>query len=165
MVGIGFAVALRPFGSATKVETRRSVANSPHDHKQRMSAKKALLFPPVEFNGEQALAVSRGFRQVVEEIQLTVYACAIMPNHVHLVTGLYERDTVVVVRHLKTRATQQMNAAKLHPFQNRRSPWADGYWDGFLHNETEVRRAIHYVNQNPVKDGLKPQHWSFVVPY
>lgn len=160
-----FAVALRPFGPSTKVVTRHSRAFDPHDHRKRLAAKDSLTFSPVELNGEQALAAARGFRQVVEEIQLAVYVCAILPNHVHLVTDRHERDTVAVIRHLKTRATPQMNAGQMHPFGNRRSPWADGHWDVFLHNATEVRRAINYANRNPVKDGLEPQRWSFVVPF
>ena len=46
-----------------------------------------------------------------------------------------------------------------------RSPWARGCWTVYLDNEEAVRRAILYVEQNPVKDGLRPQKWSFVVPY
>ena len=160
-----FAVALRPFGQATKVNTQHSRARDPHDHRKRLATKDALMFSPVELDGQQALATAHGFRQVVEEIQLAIYACAIMPSHVHLVTGQHDREMVTIIRHLKTRATQQMNVGNIHPFENRRSPWADGYWDVFLHNATEVRRAVDYVNRNPVKDGLKPQHWGFVVPF
>jgi len=45
------------------------------------------------------------------------------------------------------------------------SPWASRAWRVYLNNEREVRRAISYVEQNPIRDGKPPQKWSIVVPY
>jgi hypothetical protein len=35
----------------------------------------------------------------------------------------------------------------------------------FLSTAADVRRAIAYVERNPLKDGLRRQRWSFVTPY
>jgi hypothetical protein len=35
----------------------------------------------------------------------------------------------------------------------------------FLNTPAEVRSRIAYVERNPVKDGLPPQKWPFVVEY
>ncbi len=160
-----FSVALQPFGDATKVNTKHSRAHDSHDHRKRIDAKKRLMFSPMRFNGQQALAVAHAFEDVVAGIQLPVYACSIMPDHVHLVFQRHERDTAMIVRHLRGKATMMLNERNLHPFENQHTPWAKGFWDVFLHDENEIRRAIHYVNQNPVKDGFKPQHWRFITPY
>jgi hypothetical protein len=40
-----------------------------------------------------------------------------------------------------------------------------GGWHVFLDTPDRVIRAIEYVNNNPVKAGLKRQTWSFVQPY
>src|SRR5213595_3972453 len=45
------------FGPATKVDTRASLANKPHDRDLRQSAKEALKYPPVQFSGVQARAI------------------------------------------------------------------------------------------------------------
>src|SRR5687768_10278028 len=75
------------FGKATKVSTRRSVANVEHDRILRQTAKRALKFPAVQFSGRQAQAVAIGFRTAIQESGYVVYACSILSEHVHLVLG------------------------------------------------------------------------------
>jgi hypothetical protein len=38
-------------------------------------------------------------------------------------------------------------------------------WKVFLNNDAEIVRAIQYVQQNPMKEGFRPQKWSFVEPF
>lgn len=71
-----YSERLREFGPATKVHTTRSVAHRPHDNQLRQAAKEALEFPAVRFNGRQALAVSKGFRQVVASAWRETFALA-----------------------------------------------------------------------------------------
>src|SRR5438552_615262 len=76
---------LKPFGPTTLVtHTRRSVANRPHDRAARLAAKQALTRPPVTLDGYQALSVARGFETQVATSGYRVYACSILPQHVHL---------------------------------------------------------------------------------
>ena len=49
-----------------------------------------MKYPPVRLTGIQARAAARGLGQAVENLRLTVHACAGMPDHVQL----------VVVRHV-----------------------------------------------------------------
>ena len=72
-------------GKATKVSTRRSVAAMPHDHQQRLKAKDSLRYPPVTFNGRQALSIGIGFKRAIEESGYVLHACSILPQHVHMV--------------------------------------------------------------------------------
>jgi len=160
-----FAKHLYVFGGATKVNTRRSRAHDAHDYQKRLEAKKHLKFPPAQLTGDQALAVSRGFKQVVTDTGLPVYACAIMPDHVHLVVGLHQRTVESLVNQLKSCATKQLTSAGKHPLEGRRSPWSRGYWLVYLDTSEDVRAAIQYVRQNPERDGIREQNWSFVVPF
>ena len=163
---------LLPHGEATKVNTRRSVAARPHDYRKRQEAKKALQYPPVLFTGKQALAVGVGFKRAITESQYVVHTCSILPEHVHLVVARHKHRGEQIVGHLKGRATQQLTAEGIHPLSDYRqrdgtvpSPWARKSWTVFLHTDDEIRRAIRYVEQNPVKDGKPKQQWSFVVPF
>lgn len=81
----------RAGGKATKekVTERRSYARNPHDRVKRLATKEQLLRPPVVFTGVQARAVGRGFAEYVKKSGLKVWACAIMPDHVHLVVGKF----------------------------------------------------------------------------
>jgi hypothetical protein len=49
-------------GSATKVTTRQSLAQAPHDRAVRLRAKAALAYPPVVFTGRQAQSIGNAFQ-------------------------------------------------------------------------------------------------------
>jgi hypothetical protein len=102
-------------GKATKVSTRRSVAARPHDPRQRQEAKAALRYPPVSFTGKQALAVGTGFKRAIGESGYVMYACSILPRHVHLVIVRHEHRAEQIIGHLKGRATQQLAMEGIHP--------------------------------------------------
>jgi REP element-mobilizing transposase RayT len=158
----------RAGGPATKTDDPRSLAKRPHDPELRRATKARLMYEPVEFTGLQARAIARGFARAVEESSYQIRACAIMPDHVHIVLLRHERAAERIIGHLKTRATQQLVAEGLHPFaqfvKNGRFPsvWAHRAWKVFLDNEDDVERAIDYVNQNPIKVRMKAQNWNFV---
>ena len=160
------------FGRATKTDTRRSVAARPHDRARRAEAKEALRYPPVVFSGLQCRAVGEGFGMSARRGGVTVWACSILPEHVHLVVGRHASSVEAVVNHFKGEATRQLLAEGLHPFAGLLTRagkvpkcWARGQWKVFLDNVADIRRAFEYVEQNPVKEGKRRQRWSFVTPY
>jgi REP element-mobilizing transposase RayT len=164
---------LREFGEATTVLDRsRSVASMPHDRRQRLTAKKVLSRPAVQFTGVQARAIGRGFGWFADKYDLTVWACAILPEHVHLVVGPHHVHAHDLDRRLKAAGTAAMNAEGLHPFQFVPKPdgslpkcWQRGCWAKFLYDEQAVRREIRYVEENPLKEGKPRQRWPFVTTY
>lgn len=151
---------LRRFGPATRVTTRRSLADQPFDPDRRDAMRYALKYRPVRLNGEQARLVATGFAHACEEGGYTAFACAILPNHAHLALARHDRDVKKIASHLKSRATRRLNNADNNPLP--RSPWAKGQWVVYLNTEQAVDNAIRYTENNPVKDGLKPQNWKFV---
>jgi REP element-mobilizing transposase RayT len=163
--------ALQEYGPATKVKTRRSVASAPHDRKLRLEAKKALLYAEVKFTGRQALSVAKGFRDVIQKARCEVYACVVLPGHVHLVVGKLRYPVERFVNRLKGGATRQLIADGVHPLLDRAKSgkvptvWGRGLRKVYLNSETEVRQRIKYVEDNPLKEGKPRQRWSFVVPF
>ena len=160
------------FGKATKVDTRSSVASVSHDRSLRSAAKSTLRYPEVHLTGRQAQAVGHGFRDTVNESNYLVHACSILPQHVHLVLGPLDRDVRRVIGHLKARATQQLSVRGLHPLAEFRerdgtipSPWARNFWVVYIFEEDHLRKAIEYVENNPLREGKPRQRWSFVIPY
>ena len=148
----------------------RSVAGVQHDRALRNAAKAALKYPPVKFSGIQARAVARGFGEAVHENKYRVHACAIMPDHVHILMDIQSRKTENVVGHLKARATRQINDEHIHPLAGHVTPagrmpsvWAHRHWCVFIH-PSELLRAKRYIEFNPEKAGLKPQLWHFIMP-
>jgi len=159
-------------GEATKVHTTRSVAHRPHDVRLRQLAKEALKYPVVELSGVQARAVARGIGAMCPKVEMVVHACAILPDHVHVVVAANRLAGDALIACLKKAATRGMNAEGLHPQREHRrtngtmpSPWGARGWKVMLFTEEQLLAAIRYVEENPVRAGFKRQNWSFVTPF
>jgi REP element-mobilizing transposase RayT len=169
---VGAWEVFRAGGKATTTTESRSLAHDPHDRAWRLAAKQALNRPAVAFTGVQARAVGRGFGEYAARSGLRVWACAILPDHVHLVTGPFRLPVEQVVVQLKAAATRRLVEEGLHPFAHLAAPgarppkcWARGEWKVFVFDANHLRAAIQYVENNPVKDGKPRQRWPFVTPY
>lgn len=162
---------LTRYGSATKTTARRSVAAKKHDHELRLAAKTALNYDAIKLTGIQARSVGHGFADYLARTQVQVWACAILPDHVHLVTGRLHIKAEQFVIQLKSAATRCLVEEKLHPCQqfcvaDERPPkcFAQGEWKVYL-DPPDIPRAINYVERNPEKEGLPRQQWNFVCHY
>jgi len=166
------AYELAAFGPATKVDTHRSVAHRPFDRDRQRAMKAALARKPVRFSGHQARAVGRGFADYARKNNWLICALAILPDHTHLVIARGHLKIESAAERFKAAATTQLNRESLHPFadqpyRNGRlpTPWARKGWWVYLDSAADVRRAIRYVERNPIKSGLPAQDWSCVMPY
>lgn len=160
---------LRRFGRATKIDTRRSVAAVQHNYRLRQEAKSALQYPEVHLTGVQAREVGRAIGDYSARNGLKIWACSILPEHMHLVLGRYRFKIEQVANLLKGAATSHLAARGLHPFQEQRRRegrlppmWTRREWKVFLDSMDDIHRAIRYVEENPVKEGKRRQRWSFV---
>ena len=158
------------YGPATTTDERRSQAYEPHDRAKRLAAKKALKHPAVNFTGAQIEAIAAGFNTYFLSSGRLCWACAIMPDHVHLAVGMGKIDIEQYVIQLKGEATQALVDKGLHPFQdlvprNARPPkcFARGEWKVYL-DPPDVPRCVGYVDEDPEKEGRPRQKWSFVTP-
>ena len=160
------------YGAATKTTVRHSVARRRHDRALRLAAKTALRYPPVAFTGEQARCVVEAIGRAAREANYAIYACSVMPDHVHLVVARHERPARQIAGHLKARATMLLTRHDLHPLADYRrpdgrvpGPWVEGCWTVFLDSHADVLRAVAYVERNPRREGFKAQRWTFITPY
>ena len=152
-------------GKATKTESRKSVAHVPHDICQRFKAKEGLKFPPLELTPEQIEVVGQAFAQT----NVPIYACAIVPDHVHLLLG---RSTVKIdnlIRDLKEAAVKELARRGLSPvsrIEGTLAPhaaatiWSVGAWKVFIDDLNHVESTIRYIQRHrPVRS------WDFVKPF
>jgi hypothetical protein len=136
------------YGPATKTQERQSLAYRPHDAALRLATKNALNRPPVQFTGQQALTVALGFKNYFERSKRPVCACAVLPDHVHLVVGSGHINVEQLVIQLKREATQNLIERGIDPFGNLldnrgRIPkcFAQGEWKVYL-DPDDIPRAI-----------------------
>jgi REP element-mobilizing transposase RayT len=162
---------LARFGKSTK-----SIERSDVDVKEwdtwRSAAITALKYPPVQFTGVQARAAATGFGNAVCKSRYTIWACSILPEHVHLVIARHTYEVEQICNLLKGEATKQLKAESLHPQAayadedgKLPSTWAEKEWKVYLDSEAAIETAIQYVEDNPEKENKPRQKWSFVTPF
>ncbi len=151
-----------PRGSAT------GSLSDPNIAQRRNEIQRKLKYPPVQWNGVQARAVGSGIGNSSRKNQSVVWACSILPEHVHLVLARGRSSCEQMTNFCKGEATKQLNKESLHPLAAHAengispTPWARKHWQVFLDSESAIENAIAYVEQNPVKEDKPKQTWDFV---
>jgi REP element-mobilizing transposase RayT len=161
------------FGKSTRQIERISLKElTPEQIERRNAAKNALQFPPVVLTGLQAAGIGRGFSTKVALSNYTVWACAILPEHTHLVIARHTYEVEKIANLLKGAATRQLKEEGCHPLAQFNRPdgktppmWSSHQWKVYLDSEEAIEEAIHYVEMNPMKEGKPDQQWSLVTPF
>ena len=104
------------------------------------------------------------FADVIRRHQYTCYACAIMPDHVHLVIRKHRHMWRGNDRTLPT-ASRGWRGCFVDGLPSSHPVWTKGGWDRYLDSPEAIRGRIRYVEGNPEKEGLPRQEWPFVVAY
>lgn len=139
--------------------------------RQQAAARAALKYPPVTLTGHQAKSIGDGFANAVLKSGYTVWACAILPQHVHLVLARHRYAVEQMANLLKGAATKQIKLDERHPLGSYvidgRFPsfWAEKRWKVYLDSQDQIETTIRYVEDNPENEGKPKQHWKFVTPF
>ena len=160
------------FGKATKSLDRRDLSElSTEEIAARDAAKVNLMYPAVALAGLQALSIANGFACHCENNNYTIWACAILPEHTHLVIARHAFKVEQMANLLKGAATRRIIDDARHPLLSYATPgqrpppmWATNLWKVYLDSENAIDEAIAYVCDNPMKEGKRAQSWSFVAP-
>jgi REP element-mobilizing transposase RayT len=161
---------LRQFGPATRGVDRPLLSDV--EKRKRREAKQHLQYPEVWLSGVQAREVGRGFTEAIRKSRLTVWACSILPQHVHLVIARHRFKVEYVIGLFKGEATKALKRAGLHPlaeYHDRKgeipTPWNTKSFRRYLESESDIEDAIAYVVENPVKENKPAQSWPFVTAF
>src|SRR5262245_56161790 len=129
---------LARFGNSTKSLERLDV-DLAQWAQWRAEARQALKYPTVVLTGRQALAVGTGLGNCVRKSRLTIWACSILEEHVHLVIARHTYKVEQIAILLKGEATKALKAQSLHPQAahadaNGKLPsmWAEKRWKVYL---------------------------------
>jgi REP element-mobilizing transposase RayT len=120
----------------------------------------ALKHPLLTFAEPDRDAIAVAFHREIEEQRYTCYACAIMPDHVHLLLRKHKHLAEEMVGRLQQSSRERLCAANLrgaeHPIWTGR-----GGWKVFLDHPDEVRRTIGYIERNPIQFGIAETRVAF----
>jgi len=126
-------------------------------------AEPLLKFPRFWIDDAKRQAIGGAFAKVVAEKGYTVWACAILKNHAHMVIRRHRDDALAMwnvfadASRLALRDFAEIGAE--HPV------WSTRPYKVFLHTPDEVCGRIEYVFQNPEEEGLLEQRYDFVQSY
>jgi REP element-mobilizing transposase RayT len=126
-------------------------------------ADKQLSFPLIRFDEQQRSKIGESLGQIVSKLSYTCYACAIMPDHVHLVIRKHRDDAEQMIGNFQGMSRAALVKLELVPEDH--PVWTKRGWKVFLNTPGEVQSRIQYVESNPLKDGLAAQHWPFISKY
>jgi REP element-mobilizing transposase RayT len=91
--------------------------------------------------------------------QFGLLAWVVMPNHVHALIKVGDTPLSKIIQNWKS-----IVAVKANKLLKRMGDfWQLDYWDTFMRDEEQKRRAIHYIENNPVKAKLcrSAEEWPF----
>ncbi len=86
-------------------------------------------------------------------------AWVIMPNHLHTLIEVWQEPLSKILQSWKSFTSKEANH-----FLNRTGTfWQPDYFDRYIRNEEHFQKAVHYIENNPVKARFveKPEDWKF----
>jgi len=92
-------------------------------------------------------------------VRYRLLAWVVMPNHVHMVVEIWEMPMSVVVKNWKSFTSKVVNRR----LGRVGTLWQSDYFDRYIRDEEHLKKAIRYIENNPVKAGLVkfPGEWPF----
>jgi len=126
-------------------------------------AENLLHYPLLKLTDDETQAIATAFSQTIRQERYTCYACAIMPDHIHLLIRKHRDRAEQMMEKLQLASCIAVREArdrdKFHPV------WGGCGWKVFLDSIEDIRRTIRYIEENPTKARLVGQSWEFVSPY
>ncbi len=86
-------------------------------------------------------------------------AWVLMPNHVHLLVEMWQKPLSKLLQSWKTLTSKRANTLLGRSGQI----WQLDYRDRYIRNEEHYRKAVRYIENNPVNARLakRPEDWRF----
>jgi hypothetical protein len=131
-------------------------------HEFDARAAKLLKFPVIELSAAMLTTAARAFAQVIQSCKYTCYACAIMPDHVHLIIRKHKHTAETMMTNLQRESHLLLREQGFFDLQH--PVWGGQGWSLFLDHPDECV-ADDSVCGNPIKGELRAQVFEFVTPY
>jgi REP element-mobilizing transposase RayT len=133
-------------------------------HAIHQQAQEILKHPVLTFDEDEIALLGKVIGEVIAEKGFTCYACAIMPDHIHLLIRRHcdKAEDMIALFQERTRAAliEAERRTSVQPI------WTHGPgWKTFIKTRRQFENEIKYIRDNPKKIGRPEQMWDFVQPY
>ncbi len=126
-------------------------------------AEPRLQYSIIRFRPDQFAEIAVALGETISDRHYTCYVCAILPDHVHLVIRKHRDSAEQMIENFQNESRRWLQSNGVVPTDH--PVWTLKGWHAFLDSPEAIRRCIHYVERNPMKEGLPRQEWQFIVPY
>jgi REP element-mobilizing transposase RayT len=107
--------------------------------------------------------IADAMAEVIRRQAYTCYACAIMPDHVHLLIRKHKHRAEEMIENFQEASRLWLREAGLraadHPV------WGGPGWKVYQDSREDMERTIRYIRGNPRHLGLPEQQWPLVREY
>jgi REP element-mobilizing transposase RayT len=122
-----------------------------------------LKHPLLTFDEPARTALASAFEEEIARQNYTCWACAVMPDHVHILIRKHKHLAEEMAENLMRASREKLTT--LGHRESSHPTWIDATgWKVYL-DPDDILRTIRYVELNPVKIGLPEQKWCFVKAY
>ncbi|MBL7480341.1 REP-associated tyrosine transposase [Legionella bononiensis] len=99
------------------------------------------------------------FLQAQKNNPFIIHAVVVLPDHVHLIMELPEKDSdySTRLRQIKTYFSQEIKSSGESILKNLRGEynlWQRRFWEHRIRDESDFNSHVNYIHFNPVKHGL-----------
>jgi REP element-mobilizing transposase RayT len=126
-------------------------------------AREVLKHELLTLTPEDFELIAEAFATVIKDQHYTCYACAIMPDHVHLLIRKHRDDAEEMIEKFQAASREALiqsgRREASHPV------WGGQGWKVFMNPREDFRRTVRYIENNPLKAHMPAQKWPFVVEY
>ena len=147
------AQSIAPHESEARAQAAREQRRKLEEYLDRNHGECFLRDPHIAALMENTLRFHLGQR-------FELLAWVVMPNHVHALLKVGDSTPLSkIIQNWKS-----ISAVAANKTLGRSGDfWQEDYWDTFMRDEEQTRKAIHYIENNPVKAKLcrAPEEWPF----
>jgi REP element-mobilizing transposase RayT len=150
---------LKPLGG---IQPGRQYPQPPRDivKKFHREAEPKLEHDRIWFKESHRETIARALGDVAARHGYTIWACAILSNHAHMVVRTHRDRAETIWSYFSQEAAELLRQNVFVPMDH--PVWSHRPYKVFLYSKDDVIGRISYVNENPVKEGLPAQAWPFL---
>ncbi len=127
------------------------------------AARQVLKHELRKFAPDEIALLGKEFAEVIRQKTYTCYACAIMPDHVHLLIRKHRDKAELMIANFQDASRKAIIDGGHRPADH--PVWGGPGWKVYLETRADIYRVVEYIEDNPTRARRRRQTWEFVTPY
>jgi REP element-mobilizing transposase RayT len=126
------------------------------------AARAVLKHQLLELTTSEIEVAGGAFAEVIRARSYTCYACAILPDHVHVLIRKHRDQAETMIARLQDASRAAVRQCRLREVDH--PVWGGDGWKVYLETRDDMERTVAYIGKN-LRGKQAGQTWAFVKPY